>query len=231
MTVADAPVQLREVRSMTRQVPQVLRADARDNRDRVLEAARELFTQRPIAQVTMRDVARRAGVGPATLYRRFPAKQLLVEAAFEREMQACRAVVDQGCAQDDAWSGLCSIVAGLSALNARNHSFTEAFMATNADSEVFSAHRDVLLRSLAELARRAIRAGALRRDFVLDDLVLVLLAGRGLASTAPAVRERAAQRFAGLALDAFRASPTNQHLPHAPRLVPARRRPSRSLTG
>ncbi len=172
----------------------------------------------------MRDIARRAGVGPATLYRRFPAKQLLVEAAFEREMQACRAIVDEGCAHEDAWSGLCSIVERLSVLNARNHSFTEAFIASRADSDVFAAHRASMLGSLRGLADRAVAAGLLRPDFVLDDLVLVLLAGRGLASTAPAVRERAAQRFAALALDAFRAAPTNRLLPRAPLLVSGRRR-------
>ena len=63
------------------QLPQMLRADAEDNRERVLEAARELFAERGL-DVPLREVARRAGVGPATLYRRFPTKQSLVDAAF-----------------------------------------------------------------------------------------------------------------------------------------------------
>ncbi|MET0702598.1 MAG: hypothetical protein ABWY93_23340 [Mycobacterium sp.] len=62
-------------------------------------------------------------------------------------------------------------------------------------------------------------AGGLRLDFVIDDLVLVLLAGRGLASTPPSGREASARRFAALAIDAFRVSEVNADLPRAPRLL------------
>jgi AcrR family transcriptional regulator len=198
----------------------MLRTDARDNRDRVLEAARGLFAERGIADVTMREIARRAEVGPATLYRRFPAKQLLVEAAFELEMQACRAIVENGCAAEDPWAGFCSIIQDFSVLNAHNHGFTEAFMVIGGASDGLVAHRTSLLESLSQVAGRAVRAGSLRRDFVIDDLVLVLLAGRGLASTAPELREAAARRFAGLAIDAFRADSGHRRLPPAPRLLP-----------
>lgn len=74
---------------MTDRLPHMLRADAQDNRDRVLEAARALFAERGI-DVTMRQIARRADVGPATLYRRFPTKQILVDEAFEYELRSCR---------------------------------------------------------------------------------------------------------------------------------------------
>jgi hypothetical protein len=62
-----------------------------------------------------------------------------------------------------------------------------------------------VLGQLNELSRRAKAAGGLRRDFTIDDLVLVLLAGRGVAALPPAQRDRAAGRFAELAVDAFRA--------------------------
>ena len=61
---------------MTEQLPQKLRSDAEDNRDRILESARVLFAREGLT-VPMRAIARHAGVGPATLYRRFPTKQLL----------------------------------------------------------------------------------------------------------------------------------------------------------
>jgi hypothetical protein len=84
----------------------------------------------------------------------------------------------------------------------------------------FAAHRASLLRMLAELAGRAQAAGGLRRDFVVDDLVLVLLAGRGLSTTTPpAGRPAAARRFAALAIDAFRASEANTTLPRPARLA------------
>ncbi|MCZ9342279.1 TetR/AcrR family transcriptional regulator, partial [Streptomyces sp. TRM76130] len=59
---------------MTDRLPHTLRADALDNRDRILDAARALFATRGL-DVPMREVARHARVAPATLYRRFPTKR------------------------------------------------------------------------------------------------------------------------------------------------------------
>lgn len=222
----DAPVHFREVRTMTDRLPQMLRADARDNRDRVLGAARALFAERGV-DVTMREIARRAEVGPATLYRRFPTKQTLLDEAFADELRSCRGIVDDGCADPDPWRGFCSVIERISVLNSRNQGFVDAFMSADPEVDTIAAHRAELLRMLAELARRAQAAGGLRRDFVIDDLVLVLLAGRGLSSAPPPDRETAARRFAAIAIDAFRESGANRGLPRAPRLVPGRARPSR----
>jgi AcrR family transcriptional regulator len=209
---------------MAQRLPHLLRADAQDNRDRALEAARALFSERGI-EVPMREIARRAGVGPATLYRRFPTKQLLVDEAFADELRACRAIVDDGCADPDPWHGFCSVVERISVLNARNQGFVDAFVAANPEFGTLVAHRASLLRKLAGLAGRAQAAGGLRRDFVIDDLVLVLAAGRGLSSTPPAGREATARRFAALVVDAFRASGSHGELPGAPRRGPGALRP------
>lgn len=199
----DATVQLLEVRAMAEQLTHVLRVDAQDNRDRVLEAARCLFSERGL-DVPMRVIARRAEVGPATLYRRFPTKQILIDEAFADELASCRRIVENGCADPDPWHGFCSVIERLSVLNVRNQGFVDAFMSANPAAAMFSEHREALLRLLAELAERAKRSGTLRHDFVIDDLVLILLAGRGLSSTLPVTREAAAHRFAALAIDAFR---------------------------
>jgi len=200
----DAPVRLSEVRDMVRQMPQMLRSDAQDNRDRVLVVARELFAERGL-DVTMREIARQAQVGPATLYRRFPKKVDLVEAAFADEVRLCGKIVEDGCADIDPWRGFCSVVEKISVLNGRNQGFVDAFISASSEPAGYAAHRRAALQALTSLARRAQRAGALRRDFTIDDLVLVLLAGRALASLPQARREAAARRFAALAIDAFRA--------------------------
>lgn len=197
---------------MTDLLPHKLRSDAQDNRDRILEAGRELFAEHGL-DVTMRQVARRAGVGPATLYRRFPARQVLLEAIFADELRACHRIVDEGCSDPDPWRGFSSVIERISVLNVGNQGFVDAFMSENPKSDSFAAHRVSLLRMLAGLARRAQAAGGLRSDFVLDDLVLVLLAGRGLASTPSTRTVAAARRFAALAVEAFRASDTNTPLP------------------
>ncbi|WP_331950780.1 helix-turn-helix domain-containing protein [Pengzhenrongella sp.] len=203
---------------MAERLPHLLRADAQSNRDRILEAARTLFSERGL-DVPMRVIARRAEVGPATLYRRFPTKQTLVDEAFADELKSCRRIVENGCADPDPWRGFCAVVEDLSVLNVRNRGFVDAFMSANPEVATFSLHRTALLRLLAELAGRAQRSGGLRRDFVIDDLVLVLMAGRGLSSTPPVTREAAARRFASLAIDAFRETDTNSTLTRKAHLV------------
>lgn len=202
---------------MTETLPHKLRSDAQTNRDRILEAARSLYAEQGL-EVTMREVARRAGVGPATLYRRFPARQALLEAVFDDELRTCRGVVEEGCADPDPWHGFTSVIEELSVLNAANKGFVDAFLAER-PSETFAEHRSALLVKLDGLARRAQAAGRLRPDFVIDDLVLVLLAGRGLAITSKPARVAAARRLAALAIDALRASDTNAPLPPPPRAV------------
>ncbi|HEY0216300.1 MAG TPA: helix-turn-helix domain-containing protein [Cellulomonas sp.] len=195
-----------------------LRSDARENRDRVLESARELFAERGL-DVTMREIARRAEVGPATLYRRFPTKQALVDEAFGHELRACRAIVQEGAADPDPWRGFCSVVRRVGELNARNHGFVDAFLSAHPGATDFTAHRAELLGMLADLCRRAQQAGAMRPDVVLDDLVLVIMAGRGLTATSDRVRLAAARRFSALAVEGFRAGGASGPLPPVARVA------------
>jgi AcrR family transcriptional regulator len=200
-------------------LPRLLRSDAVENRERVLRAARVLFAEKGLA-VTMRDIARQAGVGPATVYRRFPTKESVVMAAFDDELRLCRGIVEEGGANPDPWAGFAHVVLGVAELNARNHAFVEAFTTHFPAAVDFVAHRADLLRSLRALTRRAQDAGELRPDFVLDDLILVLIASRGLARTPASVRLNAARRFGALALDAFRSSRLNDALPSPARMLP-----------
>lgn len=180
-----------------------LRADAQENRDRILAAAAELFSERGL-QVGMREVARRAGVGPATLYRRFPTRQALVDEAFSVQVDACRRIVEDGCAQEDPWIGLTEALRGLLVLNVRNRGFVDALL-TTMPSGALAQHRRELLGLLGGLAARANEVGRLRADFVIDDLVLVLSAGRGLGAGRRELLPAAAHRFADLVIDALRA--------------------------
>jgi len=201
---------------MATRLPHMLRADARANRDRTLEAARLLFAERGLG-VPMRDVAREAGVGPATVYRRFPTKQQLVVEVFRGEMRACAGIVDDACADPDPWRGFRTVVEELTALNAENRAFVGVLLSADQDGTTLAEHRAELLQKLSMLAARARAAGALRPDFVVDDLVLVLLAARSLPPSPDTAA--AARRLAALAIDAFRASDAHATLPRAPRLV------------
>ncbi|MFF0452761.1 TetR/AcrR family transcriptional regulator [Nocardia africana] len=200
--------------------PRALRSDARDNRERILEAARALFATEGL-DVPMREVARRAGVGPATLYRRFPTKQILATEAFTGQMHACRAVVDEGLAEPDPWRGFCLVIEKLFELHARSRGFTEAFTAAFPHALDFTAERAYALKALAALAHRAKDAGRLRPDFVVDDLILMLLANRGIHLGSPAARVAASRRFAAFVIQAFATTAQTAPLPPVARVAPA----------
>jgi AcrR family transcriptional regulator len=205
---------------VTDRLPHNLRSDALDNRERILDAARAVFATEGL-HVPMREIARRAGVGPATLYRRFPTKEMLATEAFMDQMRACEVIVEEGLADPDPWHGFCLVIERTCELHARDRGFTAAFMSAFPNAMDFAASREYTLNVIAELARRAKAAGHLRPDFVLDDLILVLMANDGIHTTSPAGRVAASRRFAALAIQAFRASPDASPLPPAARLVPA----------
>ncbi|MET8361091.1 helix-turn-helix domain-containing protein [Micromonospora sp. NPDC005171] len=204
---------------MTDRLPHALRSDALDNRERILEAARAVFAADGL-DVPMREVARRAGVAPATLYRRFPTKEILVTEAFAEQMYACRAVVDEGLADRDPWHGFCLVIEKMCELHARDRGFTAALVSTFPNAVDFEARREYALRAIDEMARRAKEAGRLRRDFVLDDVILVLMANSGIHATSPTTQVSASRRFAALAISAFQASPDVTPLPPVARLAP-----------
>ncbi|MFD0523392.1 TetR/AcrR family transcriptional regulator [Paractinoplanes durhamensis] len=183
---------------------EALRADARDNRDRILEAARAVFATDGL-DAPMREIARRAGVGPATLYRRFPTKQALVTEAFTDQMYACHAIIDDGLADPDPWRGLCRVIEELLELHARSRGFTTAFTAAYPQAIDLAATRAQALAALAELTRWAKATGHLHPDFVLDDLILILVANGGLHTTSADARLAASRRFAELAIRAISA--------------------------
>ncbi|MFG1807489.1 TetR/AcrR family transcriptional regulator [Streptomyces sp. NPDC049040] len=198
-------------------LPRKTRSDARDNRNRILDAARALLSTDGL-DVPMREIARRAEVGPATLYRHFPTKQVLVAEAFADQLRACRTIVDEGCADPDPWRGLCLVIEQICELHARDRGFTEAFLSTLPEAPDV-AGREYTVRAVAGLAKRAKDTGQLRPDFVLDDLVLVLMANKGIRAASPATQVMASRRFAGLVIQAFEARPHHAPLPPPARLA------------
>ncbi|MEU6389387.1 helix-turn-helix domain-containing protein [Streptomyces sp. NPDC046939] len=205
---------------MSNHVSRSARSDARDNRHRILTAARDVFGEEGLS-APVRQVARRAEVGPATLYRHFPTKRELIEEAFAEQRRACHAAVRDALADVDPWRGFRGLVERICELHAHSRGFADAFMTTYPEAMDFAADRERALRAVEELARRAQRAGRLRPGFVVDDLVLMLMAHRGLQDTPGAARVAASRRFAAYVIEAFHAAPearASAPLPPAPRL-------------
>jgi AcrR family transcriptional regulator len=193
-----------------------LRSDAGDNRDRILAAARHAFTTGGPA-VPVREIARRAHVATATVYRRFPTKQALFAAAFAEELDLCATIVADGLAAGDPWQGLSQVIERLMTAHGANPRM-RAILARLGRSAELAADRDRAVRGLLELIRRARDSGDLRPDIVLEDIVLTIQAGHGIRADSPAARLAATRRLTALIIQSFRARPDAAPLPPAVRL-------------
>jgi len=178
-----------------------MRADARENRARVLAVARELFAERGL-EVPMAAIARRAGVGVATLYRRFPTKESLVLEAFAEQFAICQGVIDDALRDPDPWRGLRTVIEKVCLLQAADRGFTAAFTASF--PELHSGVRERTWEKFEALVQRAKDSGQLRADFSPHDLTLVLMANGGLAGVPVEVATAASQRLVAYLLESFR---------------------------
>ena len=154
-----------------------LRADARRNRARVLEAAESVFAAKGTAAPT-EEVARVAGVGIGTVFRHFPTKEALLEAVLfarlHRFVDEAEAVVAQDSADpgDAFFSFLTSWIEMSSAKNAYFEALTAAGVSVPATKSVIGVR---LIDALGVLLGRAQDAGAVRRDLVPNELITVII--------------------------------------------------------
>nr|WP_306663523.1 TetR/AcrR family transcriptional regulator [Streptomyces sabulosicollis] len=194
-----------------------MRSDAASNRRRILETARALFVSRGL-DVPMATVARHAGVGVATLYRRFPTREALVTEVFSDEFTACAAIVDDALADDDAWRAFRRTIETVCAAQTRDREFNDALLSSLPGTAGFERERLRVEEGFAEVVRRAKAAGRLREDFDVSDLSLVFMANRGVigdAATAPAASRRLVAHLLR-SFEAGRAAPARPLPPPAP---------------
>ncbi|GHF71612.1 TetR family transcriptional regulator [Streptomyces mashuensis] len=182
--------------------PGALRADARRNRERILEAAVRAFAEKG-ADVAIDTIAKAAGVGSATLYRHFPTREALVEAAYRNELaRVCDSATTllAGHTPDRAirlWMD--DFIDYLAAKQGMADALRAA-VASGADP--FAETLDKLGTALGTLLRAGADAGLLRPDT--DPLdVGFALAGVALITSAPDQRDRAG-RLLDLLLDGLR---------------------------
>jgi AcrR family transcriptional regulator len=194
------------------------RSDATDNRERILAVARVAFATEGL-DVPIREIARRAQLGVATVYRHFPTKEALFADAFADQMAACSTVVEDGLAAADPWLGFRHVIEKLIEMHALDRGFSRAFTTQFPQAAGYlSADRDHTLRLLFELIRRAKQTGDLRADFVVEDIILALMANEGIRTESREARVAASRRFAALMIQSFQANPVPAPLPPAVRL-------------
>lgn len=181
-----------------------LRADAARNRERILRAAREAFSTDGI-DVPMSTIARRAGVGTATLYRRFPTREALVTEVFTDQATACASLVDDALDDPDPWHAFATAIERIAEMQLADRGFTAAFLRAFPGAVDLDDRRRRALADFATLVRRAKDAGALRPDFDPNDLWLVLVANSAVLAESPGSAAAASRRLVRYLLDAFRA--------------------------
>jgi AcrR family transcriptional regulator len=193
------------------------RSDARRNREQILAAARAAFTAQGI-DVPITAIARRAGVGPATLYRHFPTRSALVTEAFAEQLAACVAVLDDALADPDPWRGFCAVIEKVCAMQVADRGFTAAFLSEFPEAVDHERERRRAEEGIAELVRRAQEAGKLRADFAPDDITLLLLANCGVAEGVgeQELAAAASRRLVGYLLRSFSAERTAPLPPATP---------------
>ncbi|MFE7276227.1 TetR/AcrR family transcriptional regulator [Streptomyces sp. NPDC057623] len=144
-----------------------LRADAARNSEKIVRAAREVYAESG-PDASLDDIARRAGVGIATLYRRFATKEDLVKAALEQSIaEQLQPAIDQALTDDNPLHGLGAVLRATLSLVAREHHTLAAADRSGAlTAEITASYLD----SLTLLTHRAQEAGLVRADVVPDDL-------------------------------------------------------------
>ncbi|WP_020579381.1 TetR/AcrR family transcriptional regulator [Actinopolymorpha alba] len=184
-----------------------LRADAQRNRDRLLDAAVRAFSQEG-PDVTLDAIAKDAGVGIGTLYRHFPTREALVEAAYRNELgRLCDAAADllRTMPPDEATRAWMDRFVDYMTTKQGMAGALRAVIASGGNP--YEQSRDRLTATMTTLLRAGAAAGTVRSDVEPGD-VLVSLSGVPLAAGEPAQREQA-RRLLDLLMDGLRFGATS----------------------
>ncbi|MFE2037756.1 TetR/AcrR family transcriptional regulator [Streptomyces scopuliridis] len=156
-----------------------LRADAERNRDRILAAARRLYATEGLG-VSMAAVAREAGVGKATLSRRFPTRDALVTAVFADRMDGYAAATAEALADPDPWHGFTGFIHAVCAMQAADRGFADVLTLTFPAAKALEERRSEAYHGFLDIIARARATGHLRDDFTARDLPILLMANAGV---------------------------------------------------
>ncbi|WP_170037549.1 TetR/AcrR family transcriptional regulator [Georgenia soli] len=189
-----------------------LRRDAEENRGRIVRAARELFAAQGLG-VGFNDIARHAGVGVGTVYRRFPDKATLVRDALQDEVARLLEVADEALGGAPAWDGLMLLVEHVADLLAANLGLRDVALGPGQLWSEFDEVADRVRHHFEELLRRAQAEGSARADVTPQDLTMVYFMVTELALHASETNSRAYRRYLTVFMDGLRATSSATPLP------------------
>jgi AcrR family transcriptional regulator len=181
-----------------------LRRDAERNRQRILDAARVVFAERGLSG-SHDDIAREAGVGVGTVYRRFPDKEQLIDALFEARIQEIADVARAAADNPDPWEALVGFLVHAQELQSEDRGLKEIVLGGARGAERAVAARSLIAPLVAQVLQRAKDAGAVRSDIELTDLPLIQLAIGTIAESSRDIAPEVWRRMMTVVLDGLRA--------------------------
>ncbi len=184
--------------------PVSLRQDAQRNRERILEAARETFREQGL-DAPLEEIARRAGVGIATLYRRFPTRDTLIEEVFVESIASFRQTADEAMQIDDAWTAFSTFIEQMCERQAENWGLKDMLCRRYPESKLMEDARKGGREAVRQLLARAQAEGAVRTDVTPEDIEFVFWSNGRIIEATREVAPNAWRRNVGLMLDGFRA--------------------------
>jgi AcrR family transcriptional regulator len=182
-----------------------LRADARRNYQRLVSAAAEAFTEHGADDVSLEEIARRAGVGIGTLYRHFPTRAALLEAVYTDQVAGLRALADDLLATKPPAEALATWLRALIDFGRTKRSLSAALLATmSRDSELISSCSATMLSAMTDVLTRAQQDGTAHADASPRDLLRM---GHAISMTTDWAADPAqADRLLALLINGLRTS-------------------------
>ena len=195
--------------------PGTLRRDAQRNLESVLAAAERVFGRRGLA-ATLEEVAADAGVGVGTIYRRFPSKEALLEAVFDRKIDAGMDLLTACLRRPSGWDGLCEYLRTVIELQSADRGLHEFLYTTSMIDSSIKRLRQRVEPLLTELVERSKSEGKLRSDFRATDVPVLILMLSRLAHTDPVLGPDMARRYLELLLKGLGPTPDPVTVPIPP---------------
>ena len=180
-----------------------LRRDAERNRQRILDSARVLFAERGLG-VSLDEIARRAGVGVGTVYRRFPDKEQLIDALFEDRLGEILAAATASLEIVDPWQALAQFLERSMEMQVEDRALKELLLGTSTAHARIEQGRQQIQPVVEAVLRRAQQAGAVRDDLTVADLLLLQHAIGEAAEYTREVAPEVWRRIMLIALDGLR---------------------------
>jgi AcrR family transcriptional regulator len=177
-----------------------MRRDARENRERITQAARAVFAVRGLG-ATLHDIADHAGVGVGTVYRHFPGKEHVVATVFDDEVDRVVGLAERALQHPQPWEGFTQFYLDVAGELTSDRGLQEVMLAADADAPAGSSAQARLAKSVEAVVARAQESGELRADFSGSDFPMLARMLCAVSNVATDGDRQLWRRYAMLVLD------------------------------